>query len=179
MNLRSDIFLNELTDLVTEIPGEYEGRTAFIKTNIGRARLYGYEFSGRQKIAPWSAVRMTVSYVRGEDVRSHADLPQIPPLQGEIALSLSRNNVGRIDISSSFASAKTHQAAGEVSTSGYIVFDVGFSSVPLKLWQVSLVVRSGVENLFDRDYRNFISTLRGTVRSEPGRNYYLTALFTM
>ena len=48
-NVQSDFFLNQLTNLVTTVTGTFEGRPALINTNIGEARLYGYEISSRNK----------------------------------------------------------------------------------------------------------------------------------
>jgi hemoglobin/transferrin/lactoferrin receptor protein len=177
--VQSDIFLNQLSNLVTEVPGVFEGRPAFIKANIGQARLYGYEISGEMKLLSWSALKFSVSYVRGEDTRSHLNLPQISPLQGQISLSAFANAVGSFEFASSFAVPKGNLATGEVRTSGNAVFDAGFAGVPLKVWSLSLTIHSGIQNILNKDYREFISTLRGAVQSEPGRNYYLSVAIAL
>ena len=174
-NIRSDIFLNQLSDLVTDIPGVFEGRAATVKANIGQARLYGYDISGEKKFLSWSAVRFSVAYVRGEDTRNHLNLPQISPLQGQISLSVIVKDAGAFDLASSFAMAKGNAAAGEVLTSGYALLDAGFVSVPLRISDFSFTIRTGIQNVLNKDYRDFISTLRGVVLSEPGRNFYLSA----
>ena len=39
-----NIFMNSFTDLVIEKSGTYDNKPAFIKTNVGKAILYGYDF---------------------------------------------------------------------------------------------------------------------------------------
>ncbi len=177
--IRSDIFLNQLSNLVTDIPGVFEGRAATVKANIGQARLYGYEISGERRFFSWSALSFSVSYVRGEDTRNHLNLPQISPLQGQICLSVFAKDAGVFDLASSFAMAKGNPASGEVQTSGYAIFDAGFVSEPLNVSDISFTLRAGVQNILNKDYRDFISTLRGVVLSEPGRNFYLSAGITI
>jgi hemoglobin/transferrin/lactoferrin receptor protein len=177
--IRSDIFLNQLSNLVTDIPGVFEGRAATVKANIGQARLYGYEISGERRFFSWSALSFSVSYVRGEDTRNHLNLPQISPLQGQICVSVFAKDVGVFDLASSFAMAKGNPASGEVQTSGYAIFDAGFVSEPLNISDISFTLRAGVQNILNKDYRDFISTLRGVVLSEPGRNFYLSAGITI
>ena len=173
--LRSDAFLNQLSNLVTDVPGVFEGRTATVKANIGQARLYGYEISGEQKIFSRSALSFSISYVRGEDTRNHLNLPQISPLQGQLCLSTFVKEAGTFDVASSFAMAKGNPASGEVLTSGYAILDAGFVGVPVRVSDFSFTIRAGIQNILNKDYRDFLSTLRGVVLSEPGRNFYLSA----
>ena len=48
---QADLFLNQLRNLVSTIPGTFEGRPALMNTNIGEARLYRYEISGELNLA--------------------------------------------------------------------------------------------------------------------------------
>ena len=179
VKIQSDVFLNQLSNLVTEIPGTFEGRPALVKSNVGEARLYGWEFSGEKQFLRWSAVRLSASYVRGEDTRSHTNLPQLAPLHGEIGLCAFVEAAGRLDVSSSYAYRKDHPASGEMPSAGFAVFNVGFASTPISLLRMSLSVRAGIENILNKDYHNFISTLRGVALSEPGRNFYVSARVTL
>jgi outer membrane receptor protein involved in Fe transport len=56
---------------------------------------------------------------------------------------------------------------------------VDVASIPVEFSGVSLMVRGGVRNILDRDYRNHLSTLRGVVTSEPGRNLFVTATIVL
>lgn len=173
--IQADVFLNQLSNLVTEIPGTFEGRAAYVKANIGEARLYGWEVSGERKLMRWGALRFSGSYVRGEETRSNSNLPDLSPFHGEVGLSMAAAGWGRFNVSSSYAFRKNQTAAGELAIPGYAVFDAGFASTPIDFWRMSLSVRAGIENILNKDYRNFISTLRGVALDEPGRNFYLSA----
>ncbi len=55
---------------------------------------------------------------------------------------------------------------------GYAVFNAGLSSTTLKSRLFSVQLFAGVENIFDKEYRNHLSSNRGLVVVEPGRNFY-------
>jgi hemoglobin/transferrin/lactoferrin receptor protein len=169
--IRSDVFLNRLSNLIVEIPGTFEGRSAYVKSNIGSARLYGLEVSSELALTSYVVVTPSISYVRGEDTRNHTDLPQIPPFNSRVEVRACYETVGTLDISGSFVAPQNALAPGELRTPGYAVFDMDATSVPLNIWPVSVTVRCGVQNVFNRSFRNHLSTLRGLVRSEPGRNF--------
>jgi outer membrane receptor protein involved in Fe transport len=172
--MRTDVFLNHLTDLITELPGTFEARAALIKTNIGEARLYGFEITNEHMLARWAALSYQVSYVRGEDTRTHTNLPQIAPLNGRAALTVILAGGGRFEVSSTYAFNQLQTAAGEASTPGWATADAGFSSDQFTLGGAAFAVRAGIQNIFDKAYRTHLSTLRGLIRLEPGRNFYLS-----
>jgi outer membrane receptor protein involved in Fe transport len=175
MYIRSDFFLNQLSNLVTTVPGTFEGRPATINTNIGESRLYGYEFSGEIEITAWSVLKTSLAYVRGQDIRNHANLPQIAPLNGQVEWSSYFRQVGTTRISCSGTASQQNPASGEINTSGYAVVDINFLSVPWNIGRFSITLHSGIQNLLNKAYQNHLSTLRGLVKEEPGRNYFLSA----
>ncbi|HLP18379.1 MAG TPA: TonB-dependent receptor, partial [Bacteroidota bacterium] len=70
-------------------------------------------------------------------------------------------------------------AQGEPATPGYGVAGAGFSSVALPMpflasHDASITIRAGVENIFNLLYRTHLSTLRGMIRREPGRNLFVS-----
>ncbi len=176
-----DAFGNRLTDLVAEIPGTFEGRrtNVFVKTNIGKARLYGLEASGEQRVASGLAFKGSVAYVRGEDTYHHANLPQIAPLTGQAELAFDAFKRGTLRLTCTAAHTQGNPAAGEARTPGYADFGWNFSSTPLPLGGTSVRLRAGIENVFDRAYRLHLSTLRGLINEEPGRNYFVSATFAL
>jgi len=174
LNIRTDFFLNQLTNLVTVVPGTFEGRPAMINTNIGEARLYGYEISGEVELTGWSVLKTSLAYVRGEDTRNHADLPQITPLNGQVEWCGYFRQVGTISIACSGAVSQKNLTSGEITSAGYAVVDVNIVSVPWNIGSFSLTLHSGIQNLLDKAYQNHLSTLRGLMKDEPGRNYFLS-----
>ncbi len=173
-NIRTDFFLNQLTNLVTDVPGTFEGNAAFIKQNISEARLYGYEITGEQLFTSWSTMNVTVSYVRGEDTHNNANLSQIAPLHGNVELLVRNQDVGRISMSLSISAPQEFLGTGEKRTSGYAVFDIDAVSVPWTFERFSITTRGGIQNVFNKEYRNHLSTIRGNITSEPGRNFFLS-----
>jgi outer membrane receptor protein involved in Fe transport len=152
----------------------FEGASAFIEQNIGEARLYGYEISIDQRLAAWNVLKYYAAYVRGEDTNDHTNLPQVAPLNGRIESRTILHSVGTLDVAASFFAEQKNLAAGEIRTPGYVIVDVDVVSVPFTIDGVSLTIRSGAQNIFDKLYQDHLSTLRGFIVFEPGRDFYLS-----
>lgn len=175
-----NVFYNTFADLVTEVPGTYEGRPALIKTNIGDSRLYGYELSIMYNFYKDIVVYGNLSYARGEDTKNNANLPQIAPLNGRLGFKFSMFRTLFADINSEINADKNYSASGEVSTAGYALLNAEFSSMTIKFSKRSrfgATVYGGIENIFNKEYRDFLSTVRGNITAEPGRNFYLKFKF--
>jgi hemoglobin/transferrin/lactoferrin receptor protein len=172
LKIISSIFYNYFTDLVVEEPGIVEDRPAFIKTNIGQARLYGLDFSTEYNFSTNFIFYSTISYVKGDDVTKIDNLPGIPPLNGNIGLR-TRIDPVEINISSDLFAEQNNIAEGEIRSPGYAVFNLALNSAPVDLSLFSLQIYSGIDNIFNKSYRNHLATTRGTLRLEPGRNFYL------
>lgn len=173
LKIITSFFYSHFNDLVVEIPGTYEGRNALIKTNIGKARIYGFDFSADYNFQGNFVFYATASYVKGDDITEDANLPNIPPLNGRIGFRLPVFDYLRTDISSTLFAEQTDVAEGEVTTPGYAVFNLLINTHPIKFSSISFRIYSGVENIFDKAYRNHLSTTRGSITIEPGRNIFL------
>jgi len=167
-----NIFYNYFEDLVTEIPGTYENRPAFIKTNIGKSRLYGYDFDFMYNFYRSFVGYGSLSYVRGEDTENKSNLPQIPPMNAKLGLKFSLYNYVNFDLNSTLYNKQENTAIGEMDTPGYAVFSAGLSSMPIKIKFAAIQLFAGVENILDKEYRNHLSSNRGLITIEPGRNFY-------
>ena len=176
---RADFFLHYLNNLVAEIPGSFEGRSAFFKSNIGAARLYGFEIANEHLLASWMVVRYSMAYVRGEDTNNHLNLSQIAPIHGRIELDCGLQNVGTLTVAASLAGRQRNLAAGEAGTAGYAIVDLGLAGPPLYECGLALALRGSIRNCFNKGYQNHLSTLRGIVRDEPGRNFTLSLTVTL
>jgi hemoglobin/transferrin/lactoferrin receptor protein len=178
-NIRADVFVNSLADLVADVPGTFEGNPAFIKQNISRARLYGYELSGERQLGPGTVVLFSVSSVRGEDTEMRTNLPFIPPVHGSLEIRTSFDGLGTLALSSAFSAAQSFTASGEIRTPGYAVTDIDALSEQMNSGHFSLTVRFGIRNVFNKAYRNHLSTIRGTNREAPGRNFTVSITVTV
>lgn len=169
----SSFFYNRFNDLVAEMPGTFEGRKAFIKTNIGEAKLYGFDFHSEYNFFNDYIFHLTASYVKGDDIRAKSDLPGIPPLNGNAGIKFTLVDYLVADFSSTFFAQQQNIAPGEMKTPGYAYFNLSCASTYFKFGSVELQATGGVENIFNKDYRNHLSTSRGIIKSEPGRNIFL------
>lgn len=176
--LNGNVFLNQLTDLVTDMPTLYEERAALITTNIGKARLYG--FDGRMDWQIWSqgVFYGTLAYVKGEDTKNNTPLPLIPPLNGQLGLRWSTSLGFNLDASIKMYATQERIAEGEKRTPGYATADIFLNSIPIPLGRLNNQFTLGIENLLNRAYRNHLATNRGLVVAEPGRNISLKWLMS-
>jgi hemoglobin/transferrin/lactoferrin receptor protein len=170
--IKWNVYLNLLNDLVTQVPGTYEKRPALIETNIGKARLYGSDISLQYNYNSWSSVYFNASYTIGRDILNDLYLPQIPPLNGIIGLRLTRFDY-QLDISANIFAAQNKVAPGEITTPGYAYFNSFIQSPSFKINFADCRIIGGIQNFTNKSYRNHLSTSRGFIREEPGRNFYL------
>lgn len=172
-----NLFLNLLSDLVSEVPGTFEGRSALIKTNIGKARLYGFDLGFDYNFFKYYSLSGNLAYVNGEDKENNTYLSQIPPLNGRFIVGVNPISLFQIKIAANFSADQNKVAKGEIRTPGYITYDLQMISLPFKFDTSSLQIAAGVENITNKSYRNHLATNRGLITSEPGRNYYIKLRF--
>ncbi len=179
-------FLNRMEGLIVEVPGDYiytyftgEGDPlvdtlpALINANVDEAMLFGFDLN-----AEWSPVRRMVmfaqlSYVRGINTLNDTDLPAIPPMHGITGLKYHLPGIAQATCKVFFAADQNKVAQGEVKTHGYARYDLYLQSDPLKILGTRTKILAGVENLTNRTYSNHLSTNRGLIDTEPGRNFFI------
>ncbi len=171
VQLYANIFYNRLQNMVGEIPGTYEKRNALIKTNIGKAELYGAEVSQTTVLSDRFSFWLRASYVHGTDMLLHAPLAQIPPLHGGVGVQIQIASLGAVDAAATIFDKQNRIAAGEFTTPGYVYYDVYFNSRAVRCGSWSGRLMIGCENAGNKDYRNHLATNRGLIVSEPGRNF--------
>lgn len=169
----SSLFLNFMTDLVSEEPGIYEGRNALIKVNIGEALLYGFDYSLNFNFLNQFSFYNTLSYVRGLNQKDDKNLPQIPPLNTFIGIKYLIFDWLQVDLSTYIFADQDKVADGEIETPGYAYYTVKLDFINLNFNKLNFNFTAGIENIFDKEYRNHLSTNRGLITSEPGRNFFL------
>jgi len=173
INLSANAFGNFLKSLIIEEPGTYQGKPALVKINSGKARLYGFDLSAEYFPDKNIALYCVAGYVRGRDTENNSDLPQMPPLNGMAGVKYSFCKLIKAEFSSVVFAAQNKIAAGEVSTPGYAYYNFYISSFPVKYGRCGLIINAGIENIFNRAYRNHLATNRGLVTIEPGRNVFI------
>ncbi|MCJ7555179.1 MAG: TonB-dependent receptor, partial [Ignavibacteriaceae bacterium] len=169
----SSIFYNYITDIVVEKPGMFEERLAQIKTNIGEARLYGFDLMVNYNFYKDWLIYSTASFVKGDDLSEDTNLPQIPPLNGTLGLKMSLVNDIETELSSTIYAAQNDIAVGEIAASGYAIFNLSVNVKNIEFAPAHLQLFAGVDNIFNKSYRSHLSTTRGGMTIEPGRNFYI------
>jgi iron complex outermembrane recepter protein len=182
------------TDLATILGGEWFGElvpngpvTPFANLRVvdGRDRTRngnfattnGDAFNASQKVAG----QARGAFNQGQIATSNAEpLPSMPPLELRIGLRLhdtSPQKIWTVDLSSRTVSRQDRVATSllETPTGGFTTWDMrGVFRVPKVR---GLVVALGVENMFDRLYREHFDfrTANGLSIFQPGANFYLSS----
>lgn len=173
LKIISNVFYSYYNDLVTEVPGTFDGRNALIKTNIGEARIYGFDFRTDYNFWKDFIFYSTISYVKGDDLTNNGYLPQIPAPNGNFGFKFGLFDYLNTDIYLTLFAEQNDVAEGEIATPGYAVFNFLLNTTPIKFSSISFRIYSGIENIFDKSYRNHLSTTRGSITIEPGRNIFV------
>jgi hemoglobin/transferrin/lactoferrin receptor protein len=186
LNLQVDGFVNRINNLVVETPGEFiytintgasEGTTdtipALVNANVSKALLYGFDMGFEYSVTPRLVLFGSGAYVRGKDTESDADLPQIPPFNGRLGIRYIYPSVGSAELTCVGAADQDKIAEGEKRTGGYAHYDIALKSYPVSLGFTKLQFFAGVDNITDRSYTNHLTTNRGSISVEPGRNVYV------
>jgi outer membrane receptor protein involved in Fe transport len=181
------------TDLATILGGEWFGEfmpknpvTPFANLRLvdGRDRTRngnfattnGDTFSASQKIAG----RVRGEFNQGQvEASAEEPLPSMPPLESRLGLRLhdtSTQQAWSIDISARMVNKQTRVATSllETATAGFTTWDTrGVFRVPKTK---GAVVALGVENMFDRLYREHFDfrTASGLSIYQPGVNFYVS-----
>ncbi len=183
---QADIFANRILNMIVEAPGEFiytintgtsEGLIdtlpALVNTNVSKALLYGFDFGFQYNFYSDLVLFGTGSYVRGKDTEARVSLPQIPPLSGRLGIRYTYNKIGSAELTVVGASKQDKIAEGETETGGFTRLDLALSSTSISLGITKLQVYAGIDNITDRSYTSHLSTNRGNISVEPGRNIYL------
>lgn len=190
VNFRMDFFINRLSNMIVEAPGDFIYTTitgtalatdtlpAFINSNVSKALLYGFDTQLEYNIAGGFVLNGSVSYTRGKDTEAKEDLPLIPPLRGRLGIRYTHNKAGTLELSAAGAAKQEKIAAGEEVTEGYVRLDLSLNSNRIALGKTGLQIFAGIDNITDTRYTNHLSTNRGSISIEPGRNAFLRIIFS-
>ncbi len=175
ISLKTNFFYNSFNDLVIDKPIIVD--SLYQKANVGKARLFGFDLGLEYNVMNRLICFASVSFVRGEDTDNETDLPQIPPFNGRIGIKSVLLKYFSFEFASTIFGEQNKVAFGERTTPGYVLFDVYLSSMMFDLDFATVKLFAGVENIFNKDFRNHLSTNRGQILSEPGRNFFIRTNF--
>lgn len=171
LTARINGFYNTFTNLVVDEVVIKD--SLYKKANIGKAALYGFDASVEYLILPGVTVYTNAAYVRGEDTRNNVNLPQIPPFSGMTGCKYRVPEIVSLEANAQWTATQKNVASAELVTGGYTVYNFYASSEEYTLFQVHTRLHAGVENIFDRAYRDHLASTRGVLKLEPGRNVFV------
>ena len=179
--IKADVFANYLMDLITEKNGTYTyinssgvsvSEQAFLNVNVSKAVFLGAELEGMWQINKQFSLFANASFTRATDVDANTFLPQIPPLHGFASINYNNKKFGAA-FSTLWATTQTEIAAGETATDGHIIFNIDAHSQNINLNNSQIQLFAGIDNLLNAAYVDHLSSTRGILKLEPGRNIYL------
>ncbi|MCF8262811.1 MAG: TonB-dependent receptor [Melioribacteraceae bacterium] len=169
-SITGSLFYNSLTNLVVD---QFQTSEVYAKENVGKAALYGYDFTANYSFSKDLAFYLNGAYVRGEDLENHSNLPQMPPLNFKVGVDGNLFKCCSFNFSSTIYTTQKNAAFGEQKTAGFSIYDLALSSSKIPIGLADLSFHFGIQNIFDKSYRHHLSTLRGINNLEPGRNIYI------
>lgn len=191
LNFQAGVFLNHMTNMIVEVPGEFiykafsgasdytvDTLPALINSNVSRALLYGIDYEFEYNFYNSFVLFSTGSWVRGKDTEAGENLPLIPPLRGRLGLRYTRHGIASAEFIVTGVSKQAKIAEGERETDGYVRLDLTVSSDNIRLGKTGLQLFAGIDNILDKSYTNHLSTNRGNISVEPGRNFYIRLNFS-
>jgi len=180
---QSTLFANRITDMIVESPGEFvytltsgtepDTIPALVNSNVSKALLYGFDLNFEYHVYNNFVLVGSGSYVRGKDTGAGKNLPMIPPLNGRAGIRYTNPKAGSVEFSVRGAAKQDKIAEGETETDGYLRLDMSLSTKEFKLAFASLQLFLGVDNITNTSYTNHLSTNRGAISIEPGRNIFV------
>lgn len=172
LSVRANAFIYLMNDLVAEISGTFNNKPAFIYSNIGKARIFGFDLSAEYNLIRNLNFYGNLSSVTGEDTENNTNLPQIPPFKSVVGIRYIFSGLFTADFNGIIYADQRKPARGEIETGGAGLMNLYISSFPVDLGYISVTLSGGIENITDRLYRNHLATNRGLIKSEPGRNFF-------
>ena len=170
----ASVFRNQIDDYIfARNTGEPSPRNPAIDIYQfvgGDALLTGAEGHVTWNLMRFLVAEGTLSYVRGELRTTGEPLPQIPPLNGRLALRVETPRwFGGLGMRA--AAEQDRVAELEEPTAGFRVFDATLGAQVTALGQFHTIT-ARVDNLFDEEYREHLSSLKA-IMPEPGRSVSL------
>lgn len=186
LQVQANGFINYLNDMIVETPdifvfslntGTGDGLTdtlpAFKNANVDRALLTGFDASIHLQLFRNVVLYAKSAYVRGINTGLKEDLPLIPPFTAGAGFRYLVPGVFTVEWTTNWVAAQKKIAYGESATDHYFLSDFSLYSASKEIGITSFQLFAGVDNVFDKSYRNHLATNRGMILAEPGRNVFL------
>lgn len=177
-------YVNGIRDMIVERRMNVEAESVndtLVLQNAGRALLYGFDFSISYEIIKGLKVYASGDWTIGREISDNWNwLPGIPPLNARAGISYDNMKILGASFECVAAGARRDGqiASGERATQGWYRLDFAIHSRIFTFGRCALQLFAGVDNITNQTYTNFLSTNRGNIICEPGRNFFIRANFT-
>jgi len=200
LTLQAGVYINSITNMIAEVPGEFtytltsgsqpQTLPAFINSNISKALLYGFDFQLDYNIYRNWTMMLSGAYVRGKDMGEDngtggvagstgtGNLPMIPPLKGGLGARYANYRFGSLEMHLTAVGKQDKIAAGESETPGYLRLDMFYNTREFTIGTTRIQLFAGIDNITNASYTNHLSTNRGNISIEPGRNIFVRLRFS-
>ncbi len=157
-------YANYLSDLITETVVSDTIRTM---ENVDEAEIFGAEGDVEWRFLPDWAAYATLAFTHGKDTTTHEYLAFIPPLNGLLGTRYDDGTGFWSSLEMMWAADQNDVPAGGMESGSWETMNIraGYRFTGGKFCHELMV---GVDNLFDRSYRNYLSTSRDIELLEPG-----------
>jgi len=193
LKLSANGFVNKITNMIASESGtttydnyDSDGSvtstdtlSALILNNIEEALLYGFDMSASYEAFDGFIIETNIAYTIGENLSTDTYLPLIAPINGHLGFSYNAFKYVQGQLDLEWAGKQNKIASGEEATDGYGIINLNLSSMPFVYQESQVQFFAGIHNLFDTEYTNHLSSNRGSVTVEPGRNFYVKVKFTL
>lgn len=180
-------FINKINNMIAEEKdtttydnydsnGNIESTTpvpAFILNNIDEALLYGFDASVSYEAMPNLLINANIAYTIGENMTTDGHLPQIAPLNGLVGARYKGLPYLQGELNCEWAAKQNNIATGETTTDAYAIVNMNLNSQEYKVGSTRIQAFAGMRNIFNTEYTNHLSSNRGSITVEPGRNFYV------
>lgn len=184
LEFRLSGYVNGIRDMIVErrmnVAAESANDTLVLQ-NAGRALLYGFDFSISYEMIKGLKVYASGDWTIGREISDNWNsLPGIPPLNARAGISYDNLKILGANFECVAAGARRDGqiASGERATQGWYRLDFAIHSGIFTFGRCALQIFAGVDNITNQTYTNFLSTNRGNIICEPGRNFFIRANFT-
>jgi len=162
-------FYNDLDNLIVENKVDDK---LYINENVSEAEIYGTEFSMNIYISDLCKIYGNIAYAYGKNTITDEYLPTIAPLNGLLGLKTAQFNGfwGLCQLQCAAKQDKTPDNVDDSSSWATADLRLGYNFEQNNALSKFYI---GIDNIFDKEYSEYLTASRGFVFNEPGRNFVL------
>ena len=164
LRLSASAYADFLKDLITE---QIVTDTSIRMENVDKARITGMELDLEWMFHVNGSLYGNLAYADGRNTSAGESLPSIPPLNGLLGIRYNGSNGFWAGLETQWAAAQHDVPPGTAPGEAWATLNLraGYR-FPMARTRHDIVI--GIDNLLDKDYRNYLSASRGIELKEPG-----------